>query len=249
MRYGGNPRACGERCEPSPAKKFAKSVANVPKSWIMPAYSLAMRYGGPLPVKSVWRVRQVNNGFGGAKAMLCAKNLKTVKAVLIMILGVGGFTSAQAAFDPDVRAEVQARVTMSWSTPSRPSSTGTNPADRMRRLTELYATATAFIGRKRDALVSVGCTSKARPTTRGTILSPRTAWYARSSLAFLRWAIFGEYWVPTVLHSRCQMHSTSTTASRVIYEFDREYADDTVFSLDLNGASSAPLKTDKNTTR
>ena len=31
--------------------------------------------------------------------MLCAKNLKTVKAVLIMILGVGGFTSAQAALD------------------------------------------------------------------------------------------------------------------------------------------------------
>ena len=31
--------------------------------------------------------------------MLCAKNLKVVKATLIMILGVGGFTSAQAAMD------------------------------------------------------------------------------------------------------------------------------------------------------
>ena len=43
--------------------------------------------------------------------MLCAKNLKVVKAALIMIFGVWSFTSAQAVFDlTDATGHLPARL-------------------------------------------------------------------------------------------------------------------------------------------
>ena len=163
--------------------------------------------------------------------MLCAKNLKAVKAALITILAVGGFTTAQAAFD--LTSTEMGGLAGHAVAVYAAETVSTGSASGARRMTELHATAGVF-----DANATLSFPLGATDVT----------YYARYDLVAPDGVVARFVGLEADDFSGTD-GTTATTfpgagagfdisdGSRVIYQLATS-ADDTVFTLDLDGATT-----------
>ena len=152
--------------------------------------------------------------------MLCAKNLKTVKAVLIMILGVGGFTSAQAQFNLTSEPTLMGHDVAVYAA----ETIATGAAAGVARTTELYATAGAFM---------------ATATLTFPLSEDGTTYYARYDLVAPD-GVTAKF-VGLVIEDFATAAGTPAVfdvspGSKAIYSFPSNQ-DAPVFTLDLDGAA------------
>ena len=163
--------------------------------------------------------------------MLCAKNLKVVKAALIMILGVGGFTSAQAEFNLTSQPTLSGHDVAVYAA----ETIATGAAAGVPRTTELYASATRFMAKATIGFPLPAATG-VKYYARYDLVAPDGVTAKFVGLAEDDFS--GE---PALTNDEA---FDISDGARVIYSFDAAPGDqtgtppsgDTVFALDLHGA-------------